>query len=629
MKFPSIKNLVQSTVNTVKRFPIETLFALTGTIAATVKIELDRLDLTAENWCMRIIMIANLGFLLSLSTTLFAQGKNRSAGKKAGLKIAAAVVAICLIFILDPPSRQADYVRFFLLSLAFHLMVSFAAFTGKGQIQGFWQFNKTLFLRILASLLYGTVLFAGLAAAIGATNFLFNFRFESDTYFILWVWITGMFTTIFFLAGVPADIQALDEDKSYPKGLKIFTQYVLIPLSTVYVIILLAYEIKILVEWKLPKGLVSNLILGYAVFGILSLLLVYPIREQNENKWLKTYSRSFYFLLIPLQALLFVAVGTRVSSYGVTEFRYFLIVLAVWLLGISLYFLLFKKQNIKVIPISLALLTLLSIYGPQSAFTVSMYSQRRIVVNFFKKHNAFKDGKLMAVDSNKISMEEGSKAASRLSYFIDHYDLVALQPYFKKNLTPVVDSLSKQKNEYDHLPINREELRGLKYLWAKQQLGLNRFSEFSYYGKGSEMIEQINYVFARDQNIMVIKGYDIILSNYQPVDTVVNNYNGLKILQTKINDINVLRLNSEVLQFDPFEVVKKITADTVAMGKYFVKEDKYSPLRYELPGNLMQLTRETPKYTVTYQFDEIYFDLPKRDKPVLRGFRGQYLIKIK
>lgn len=135
MKFPSIKNLAQSAVNTVKRFPLETLFALTGTLAATVKIELDRLDMTAENWCMRIIMIANLGFLLSLSTTLFAQGKNRSAGKKAGLKIAAAIVAICLIFILDPPSRQADYVRFFLLSLAFHLMVSFAAFTGKGQIR--------------------------------------------------------------------------------------------------------------------------------------------------------------------------------------------------------------------------------------------------------------------------------------------------------------------------------------------------------------------------------------------------------------------------------------------------------------------------------------------------------------
>jgi low affinity Fe/Cu permease len=62
------------------------------------------------------------------------------------------------------------------------------------------------------------VLFLGIAAAIGATNFLFNFKFEWDTYAILWVWIVGMFTTIFFLAGVPVNTAALDEDLSYPKG---------------------------------------------------------------------------------------------------------------------------------------------------------------------------------------------------------------------------------------------------------------------------------------------------------------------------------------------------------------------------------------------------------------------------
>jgi hypothetical protein len=56
--------------------------------------------------------------------------------------------------------------------------------------------------------LYGVVLFLGIAAAIGATNFLFNFKFEWDTYAILWVWIVGMFTTIFFLAGVPVDTAA-------------------------------------------------------------------------------------------------------------------------------------------------------------------------------------------------------------------------------------------------------------------------------------------------------------------------------------------------------------------------------------------------------------------------------------
>ncbi len=32
MRFPSVKNLADSLINTVKRFPFECLFALTGTI---------------------------------------------------------------------------------------------------------------------------------------------------------------------------------------------------------------------------------------------------------------------------------------------------------------------------------------------------------------------------------------------------------------------------------------------------------------------------------------------------------------------------------------------------------------------------------------------------------------------
>jgi len=636
MKFPSLKNLIQSAVNTIKRYPFETLFALTGTIAATMKVELDHVSRETENWCMRTIMIANLGFLLSLSVTLYVHSKSWQGGRKAIVKIAAAVVAILLIFMINPPERQADYTRFFLLSLAFHLMVSFAAFTGKGQLQGFWQFNKTLFLRFLASMLYGVVLFAGLAAAIGATNFLFNFKFESDTYQLLWVWITGMFTTLFFLAGVPTDTVILNEDESYPKGLKIFTQYVLIPLSTVYVIILLAYEVKILIEWKLPKGLVSNLILGYAVFGILSLLLVYPIREQNENKWLKTYARSFYFLLIPLQVLLFVAVGTRVFSYGVTEFRYFLIALALWLLFISLYFLLFKKQNIKLIPISLCVLTLLSIYGPQSAFAMSMYSQRGMVINFFKKHSGFKGGKLVAIDSTKINMHEGSLGASRLKYFIFRYDLKELQPYFKRDLNVITDSLARIKDEATKLPVDREELRLMKYQWAKKHLSLGRFNDYYYPGadESDEMPQNRTYIFSQNDNITVIKGYDIELATDQNADTVINNYNGIRITQIHSNstDICMLNLNNETVKFDPLEMVNKMMADTMKMEKYRdpkSKDNRYTPKVYNLSSSLMQITKETPGYIIVVQFSSIYFERSKNGELSISNFTGKYLIKIK
>jgi hypothetical protein len=629
MRFPSIKTLADGFISTIKRFPFEALFALTGTIAGTIEIELRHHSRVNEGWCMRTIMVANLGFLLNLSATLYTQSVKAATRKKILVRAAAILITVLLIFIINPPLRQADYTRFFLLSLAFHLMVAFAAFTTRGQVQGFWQFNKTLFLRFLTSMLYGVVLFMGLAAAIEAMNLLFNFKFEWDTFANLWIWILGMFTTIFFLAGIPADTRMLDDDLSYPKSLKIFTQYVLIPLSTVYVLILLAYEVKILAAWTLPKGLVSNLILSYAVFGILSLLLVYPIRNQNENKWLKTYARSFYFLLIPLLGLLFVAVGARVFSYGITEYRYFLILLACWLLFISVYFLLFKKQNIKLIPISLCILTLLAIYGPQSAFSVSMYSQRRIVLDFFKKHNAFKDGRMMPVDSTKISRKEGSKAVVDLEYVIYHYDLAALQPYMNKNLEAVADSLGKLKsNRDDTFGVDRDELRGYKFEWAKKYLGLHHFER--YYSSDIDRIETIYHINARG-NVTEVKGYDFMVNANLNTDTVIDNNKGVVITQIQLpNKSFFLRLDEEVFKFNTAEFAKNLLADTKKIEQYRQKSayEYNTDQDYSFPKKSLILTQHTAKYTVSLVIEYMQVNESKSKKREIQLASGTYLIKI-
>lgn len=431
MKFPSLQALSRALKKVLLRFPLEIAFALTGTISASVLIELSNLGSEAENFCIRLIMVANLGLVSALSGTLFSETRIYSATKKNLLRLLTVLLVTGFFFLLDPLKSQADILRFFLLALAFHLLVSFAAFTGRNNINAFWHFNKTIFLRFLTGGLYSAVLFVGLAAALGSMNLLFNFKFEWDTFAILWVWIAGLFQTLFFLSGVPEDINSLEDDKSYPKGLKIFTQFVLIPLATVYVVILLAYEIRILIEWELPKGLVSSLILGYAVFGILSLLLVYPIRNLEENRWIKSYSRSFYFLLIPLIFLLILAVTARVIDYGITEERYILIVLAVWLSFISIYFLFSKHHDIRMIPVSLSLITLFTIYGPQGAVAISKDSQIRQLKKLFGKYDAYRNSGLQAL-TKPVDTLDRERMVNILGYLIDRHGLSGI-----KSISPV------------------------------------------------------------------------------------------------------------------------------------------------------------------------------------------------
>jgi hypothetical protein len=634
MKFPSIKTLTQGAKQTFKRFPIELLFALTTTVAGCVLVEVERINPDIESWCIRLIMMGNLGLLLSLSATLYIESNSITGGKKYLIKAIAVAIAILLLLLINPKNNQSDWLRFFLFSLSFHLLVSFAAYIGKAQTQGFWQFNKTLFLRFLTSALYSAVLFGGLAAALGAVNLLFNVKFEFDTFAILWIWIVGMFSTTFFLSGVPANYSALDKDTSYPGQLKAFTQYVLIPLATIYLIILLAYEAKILVEWNLPKGYVSYLILGYAVFGILSLLLVYPIREHEENKWLKTFARSFYFLLLPLLALLFVAVGTRVFDYGITEHRYFLIALALWLLFISIYFLAFKKQNIKLIPVSLCVITLLSVYGPQGAFSVSEFSQKRILVSIFKRHNAFKDGKLLPI--GKMSQIEGEEAINKLRYLVNQHDLVSLQPYIAKDLTSVTDSIEqlRSKNQYA-FKLSRYEQRAEKFEWIVKYLGLTNFDHHHPYrgfepGEGDPSNKNIlrYYQLRSSRGAIAIQNYDYMLNANQTDSTLVK-INGETFRRNNtLDNLYELQINGEKVSFDAITLAKGILKNNkLDRFKEARTDENQGNENYKLPDSLLTFTKQTLHYIVDLKLSS--FGFSRNDSTVLNSthLNGVYLIR--
>jgi len=633
MKLFSVQTLVSGALKVIKRFPFEVIFTLIGCIAATINIELSDINYTGESWCWRFIAGANLGVLLSLSVTLFSESQQLPLRQKWLLRLIAFLVVVLLMVWLNPYEHRSDTIRFFLLSFALHLLVAFAAFTQAGTIQGFWQFNKTIFLRFFTSVLYSGVLFAGLAAAIAAVNFLFGVDFRSDTYLVLWVWITGFFNTLFFLAGVPDQFSQLNHDDTYPKGLKVFTQYVLIPLATVYVLILLAYETKILLQWQLPKGSVSSLIIGYAIFGILSILLVYPIRQQDENKWIKTYAKSFYFLLLPLLVLFFVAVGVRVFKYGITEYRYFLIMLAFWLLAVSLYFLWSRKQNIKLIPMSLCLLAVLAVYGPQSAVGISSYSQRHILEDIFQRNQAYKNGLLLPVNSNKMSRKDGSRAVGIIEYLIKHDDLDALQPYFKHDLNKVSATLAQQKSRWrTRLKVTRSELQEHKTEWVKKQLHLQRFDSWGYDDTAVYVKTNTFYsLHSSDEDFIRISGYDYLLDAGNSVADTGGKTNTYYINRTKITEQTLsdsrysIKIDTQKVVFDVKRWLITTAGDPRSLERYHKADHRNT---YTLPAEKMTITRKVGKHEVTFKIKLLNYDV-KDESPQkqISYIDGSYLIK--
>ena len=238
IKLPSLQSLWFSFAAVLKRFPLQVLLAVLATAAWWYAVDPPGEEDNIGS-AIRFICVSNLGLTLLLSVDLYAEVNKLGKGRQWLLRLLAVLICAGLYFLLHPELYNADIYRIALLSFSFHLLVAFAPFIGKGSLGGFWQYNKTLFLRFLTSALYAGVLFAGLAIALSAINGLFNADISSNVYVRLFALVTAGFATVFFLAGLPLDLKALEEDHSYPRGLQVFTQYVLIPLMSIYLLILL------------------------------------------------------------------------------------------------------------------------------------------------------------------------------------------------------------------------------------------------------------------------------------------------------------------------------------------------------------------------------------------------------
>ncbi len=338
------------------------------------------------------------------------------------------------------PSGSEAFYRYLLWFLAGHLLVSFSPFVSGGKVHDFWAYNKSLFLRLLLSALYVAVLFAGLSIALISLENLLEFNLRSVRYGQVAIFLTGIFGTWFFLSGVPRPDDLTETERSYPNGLRLFVQYVLLPLVVVYILILYLYMGKILIEWAWPNGWVANLVLSFSITGILALLLLHPIQKEEDHKWVTVFARGYYVALIPLIVLLMLSIWVRISEYGVTVNRYLVATLAVWLSGIVLYFLISKARNIKVIPISLFLITVLISFGPLSAFEVSERSQLNRLESIFQKHDLLDESGFIVTAGSEIPFDDRKQISSGIRYLLDLNGTESLQKFFSDDLDELIEN---------------------------------------------------------------------------------------------------------------------------------------------------------------------------------------------
>ncbi len=434
MKLPSISQALASTLRTYLRFPLIILVAEIGTARLVAVIDLE--DSVEPSVLYPIIFAAVFAFPLLTGLAILAERRNWS--KATSIIAQAGGVVLATIYSLTVPhdlphAPEFHTLRLVALASGWALFAFSVPFAGHLNEQGYWNYAKTLVLRILVAALYTVILFAGLALALAALDNLFGVNVPPKRYGELWILMNGLFATWFFLAGVPEDFEALDHPQEYPKGLKVFAQYILSPLVLVYFSILYLYIGKILLVWDWPRGWVSGLILGFVATGFSTLLLLHPIKDRPENSWVRSAGRWFYVLAVPLIVMLFLAVWRRVTEYGVTEGRYLGLAVVVWLCVIVPYYLLSRKRMIRFIPLSLCVMAFLVSLGPWSMFTVSERSQVDRLETLLTANQILADGRIHKT-RDSVSNDATKQISSILAYLSEIHGFDAIQPWFSENL---------------------------------------------------------------------------------------------------------------------------------------------------------------------------------------------------
>ena len=374
----------------------------------------------AIGFAARLAFTATLGLPLFIAVTL--AGERRAWAPRLRW-VAAALGAVLLVLAynsLRPWENDALAQRWGHLVITFHLAVSLAPYLGFAATRGFWQYNRVLFFRFLLATLYAGVLFAGLALALAAIDNLLGVSVPDLHYPRLFFLIAFFFHPFFFLSGVPTDFGELERSRYYPAALRVLSQFVMLPLVAVYVTILMLYLGRIVVTGTWPGGWTGNLVSSLAVAGIFSLLLAHPDRIGGGREWLDRYALAFWIAILPASVMTLLALWRRVEQYGVTERRYLLGVLAVWLGATALHRVITRGRDIRGIPLSLAIIGAVTFVGPWSAYAVAERSQAGRVEEILAAHGGMTGGRV-GDEPVEIPYDDWEQVEEAVGYLVDNH----------------------------------------------------------------------------------------------------------------------------------------------------------------------------------------------------------------
>ena len=611
-----IKNILPDMKKGVERFPLTILCGIIVFLLSVYVIE--NSDMKNHNLLSEIHkMLTLIGLSLPLTAALeLIREKYLSDKNKCIIRVLNVVITVIFIifyrfYYLNGKDKAGILIlnnieKLLATGIIFFLLFLLVPIIGKKDEEE--KYFQSVVVDKTVTILYSMVLFLGLTAVFLTVDGLSLIKLKEQIYIEIWLFVVFVFAMIFFASKLKKVDENLEEYEIH-KIFRFLIYFIVIPLITIYTGILYIYFGKMLITKSWPQGLVSHLILWYTIFSLFIMIMVTPMTKKDLAA--KAFKKYFPFVSVPLLILSIVSISKRISQYGVTESRYFIVLLAIWLIFcmVSSIF----KARLSVILISLIAVVYISVFSPINNRRITIMSQNKRLERILIKHGLLKDGKL--VKNSGLNENQKYEITDVLNYILgirDKKDGVRnLYPFGKEDGKPY-----KKIEEF-------EKEIGIDDSWYKYKYSASEY--FTVFVINENMLNNQN------NNIEEVKGYEYIISGldgYNFQENSVKEYYGKYPVKISKNNISVYNENKEeLIKIEISEILKGILNKPEIQQR--INKPKEEIKDSVVPENILEFIGENEKVKYRIKMKQISVRGEENKKAEITNYYYNFYYSVK
>ena len=609
-----MKKILPDMKRGIERFPLTIfcgiiVFLLSFYVLETSGTNNNRFIEEVLKFIFLMILCIPLTAALELVREKYLSGKNKWIIRALNAMITLVFIVFYRFYYLYEVGKEAFFdngEKLLATGIIFFLFFLLAPIIGKKDEEE--KYFQSVIVDKAVTILFSVVLFLGLTVVFLTVDGLSLIKLEGKIYVETWLFVVFVFAMIFFASKLKKVDESLEEYEIH-KVFKFLIYFIVIPLITIYTGILYIYFGKMLVTRSWPQGLVSHLILWYTIFSLFIMIMVTPMIKKDPVA--KVFKKYFPFASIPLLALSIVSISKRISQYGVTELRYFIVLLGIWLIFCMVGSIF--KARLSVILISLIAVVYISVFSPVNNRRITIMSQNKRLERILIKHGLLKDGKL--VQNSGLSENKKYEVTDVLNYILGIRD----KKEGIENVKPFGKSDGKPYTNIDEF----EKAVGIDHSWYQ-------------YGSGTDDYYAVFTINEKQQNdsynaVEEVNGYEYLVSNitsYNFENDLPREFSGKYPVKISEKNISVYNGNKEeLIKIEISEILKTILDKPEIQEK--INKPKGEIKDSVVPENVLEFTGENEKVKYRIKMTQISVRGNDDRKAEIMDYRYSFYYSIK